>query len=145
MYSSSRRPDCGMAPTVTGSFRCDEPIDTSVRCAPGEVAMLTRNTTDRTPAPITATVVLGQFLKVRNMMLSIRLTERLALRPTSLPRSSKTSVPCVVSRVRMTPYELAHTEGFLLGRATPADGVEPVSRRGLNADVATPNDAEPPI
>lgn len=78
-------------------------------------------------------------------MLSIRLTERLALRPTSLPRLSTTSVPCVVSRVRMTPYELAHTEGFLPGHATHADGVKPVSRCGLNVDVATPNDAEPPI
>jgi hypothetical protein len=40
-----------------------------------EVAMVSRNTTDNTPAAqVAASVALGQFLKVCSMMLTVRLT-----------------------------------------------------------------------
>jgi hypothetical protein len=57
-----------------GSAFTDEDED-----AINKVAMLNRNTTDKTPAQIAATVLLGQFLKVCSIMLSARLTERLTL------------------------------------------------------------------
>jgi len=73
-----------MAPTVclsTNPLGGDEPADRSVRCAPGDVAMLSKKTTAKTPAPIAAIDAPGQFLKIINMMLSTRLTERLGFTP----------------------------------------------------------------
>jgi hypothetical protein len=50
-----------------------------------EVAMLSSNKTHKTPAAQTAAnVALGQFLKVCRSIFSVRLTERLILRLTSL-------------------------------------------------------------
>jgi hypothetical protein len=43
--------------------------------------MLSKKTTAKTPAPIAATDAPGQFLKIINMMLSTRLTERLGFTP----------------------------------------------------------------
>ena len=85
-----------------------EPADIPVRCAPGEVAMLRRNATDKTPTQIAATVALGQFLKVCNMMPSI-LTERLALRRAFLLASRTTPVCALYPGTGMALYELGHT------------------------------------
>jgi hypothetical protein len=102
-----------MAPTVTGSFFCDEPIDTSVRCAPGEVAMLSRNTTHKTPAQIAATVELRQFLKVCNMMLSTGLRKG-GFTPNLVAGVEHDVHVCVVWGAGIVLYEVAHTEGCLL-------------------------------
>lgn len=100
-----------MAPTVDKSFGCDERVDTSVRCAPGEVAMLSRNTTNKAAAPIAATDALGQFLKVC-IMLSTRLIGGLYAAPHCRRRARR---PCVfVEGAGIDLYELAHTEGCLL-------------------------------
>jgi hypothetical protein len=59
--------------TATHSFPRDSAFTDEDEDAINEVAMLSKNTTDKTPAvQIAANVVLGQFLKVCSIMLSAR-------------------------------------------------------------------------
>lgn len=70
--------------------------------------MLSRNTTDKTPAvKIEVNVVLGQFLKACSIMLSARLNQRLAFRLASL-LASRTASAFFIEAVGIPLYELAN-------------------------------------
>jgi hypothetical protein len=87
-------------PFPGGSVFTDEDED-----AFNKVAMVSRNTTNKTPAQITAIVVWGQFLKVCSMMLSARLAERLTLSLAS-SAASGTASAFFVDGVGNSLYEL---------------------------------------